>query len=179
MDTINRGNAAEGAVLAALVAADLPVLLPFGQGLGFDLAAAVPPRGDVIRIQVKCGRVRKGCVLFNACSTDHGRGRQPYRGRADVIAVYVRELSRVFVVPVEECPTYVGTLRLEATRNNQMAGVRFATDYTFDAWLRSLEEDPATSDRVDSCPPLWSALAAAKPSVTYSVHASRLLSPMR
>jgi hypothetical protein len=43
VQTIHRGNAAEAAVLAALLAADIPALIPFGQGLPFDLAAVIPP----------------------------------------------------------------------------------------------------------------------------------------
>lgn len=66
----------------------------------------------------------------------------PYVDRADVIAVYVRELGRVFILPVTDCPNYVGSLRLEPALNNQRVGVRFAEDYTLEAWLRRLEHDP-------------------------------------
>jgi hypothetical protein len=131
--TITQGNAAEAAVLHALVDAGLGALVPFGGGLPFDLAA-VRADGQIVRLQVKSGRVRSGCVLFNSCSTDHGRGRIDYRGRADLLAVHVSALSRVFVVPVEECPRYVGILRLTEPRNNQRQGIRFAEDYAFEDW---------------------------------------------
>ena len=134
MNTIARGNAAEAAVLQAFVAAGVGVLIPFGHGLSFDLAA-VMPAGNILRVQVKCGRVRNRCVVFNAASTDHGRGRLDYRGRADVLAVYVASISSVFVVPVDDCPTYTGFLRLDPPRNNQRRGVRFADDYAFERWL--------------------------------------------
>ena len=138
MDTISRGNAAEAAVLDALVRADIPVLIPFGDGLCFDLAAIKPSDGAVLRLQVKSGRVRHGCVEFNACSTDHGRGRQHYRGRADLIAVHVPVIERIFVVPVDDCPSFRGYLRLVAPRNNQRRGVRPAERYAFEAWVRSI-----------------------------------------
>jgi hypothetical protein len=89
------------------------------------------------RVQVKSGRVRKGCVEFNSCSTDHGRGRQHYKGRADVIAVYVASLRRLFMVPVDDCPSFRGYLRLDAPRNNQRRRVRRAEDYSFEAWAGS------------------------------------------
>ncbi len=144
MHTIHRGNAAEAAVLAALLAADIPALVPFGHGLAFDLVAMIPPDGHIIRIQVKSGRVRDGCVVFNACSTDHGSGRQDYRGRADCIAVHVPVLlPRLFVLPVDDCPSFAGRLRLEPPRNNQRRGIRFADDYTFDCWVRELSENCA------------------------------------
>jgi PD-(D/E)XK endonuclease len=112
------------------------VLVPFGSGQPFDLAA-VMPGGDILRVQVKSGRVRNGCVMFNTASTDHGRGRLDYRGRADVLAVHVASISRVFMVPVDECPGYVCALRLDPPRNNQRRGVRLAEDYAFGRWLES------------------------------------------
>ena len=137
MSTIAKGNAAEGAVLRALTAADMHVLIPFGDGLSFDLAA-VAPDGTILRLQVKSGRVRKGCVEFNASGTDHGRGRLHYRGRADVMAVYEPSLDRVFIVPVDDCPSFKGYLRLDAPRNHQRRRVRLAEDYSLEAWVESL-----------------------------------------
>ncbi len=84
MSTITRGNAAECAVLKALVDADMPAFLPLGEGSPFDIVAVMPSDGSVVRIQVRSGRVRNNCVLFNTCSTDHGHGRRPYHGVADV-----------------------------------------------------------------------------------------------
>jgi hypothetical protein len=136
VNTIARGNAAEAAVLQAFAAAGVSVLIPFGSGLSFDLAV-VMPGGAILRVQVKCGRVRNGCVEFNAASTDHGRGRLDYRGRADVLAVHVASISRVFMVPVDEWPVYACFLRLDAPRNNQRRGVRSAEDYAFEQWLES------------------------------------------
>jgi hypothetical protein len=137
MSTVLQGNAAEAAVLRVFAAAGFYVLLPFGGGLPFDLGVALPG-GEILRIQVKTGRVRHGCVEFNSASTDHGRGQQHYRGRADLIAVYVPELRQVFILPVDDCPTSRGFLRLEAARNNQRRGVRRAEDYSFDAWASSV-----------------------------------------
>ena len=136
MDTIARGNASEAAVLHAFILAGIRVFLPFGSGESFDLAADMPT-GEILRIQVKTGWVRKGCIEFKASSTDHGHGQRSYRGRADVLAVYVPALARVFMVPVEDCPVYTGYLRLDPPRNNQRRRVRFAEDYSFERWLAS------------------------------------------
>jgi hypothetical protein len=139
VDTIHRGNDAEAAVLHKLTSADIHVLVPFGGGLAFDLGVVLPPDGRFVRIQVKSGRVRKGCVEFNTCSTDHGSGPQTYVGRPDVIAVHVSHLDRVFIVPVGECPPSTGFLRLDQARNNQRRRIRFAADYSFEEWIRRLE----------------------------------------
>jgi hypothetical protein len=137
MDTIAQGNAAEAAVLHALTLAGVQVLVPFGDGLSFDLGAVVPGADEILRIQVKSGRFRNGCVLFNTCGSDHGTGRKDYRDRADFIAVWVRQTDSVYVIPVDECPGYVCTLRLEPPRNNQRLRIRLARDYTVAAWVGS------------------------------------------
>jgi hypothetical protein len=140
VDTISRGNAAEAAVLHALIRGGINVLIPFGSGCSFDLAAILPPNGEISRIQVKSGRVRGGCVVFNTCNTDHGQGRLSDRGLADFIAVEVPEIGRLFIVPVDDCPSFTAMLRLEPPRNNQRVDVRFADDHDLADWLRSLSK---------------------------------------
>jgi hypothetical protein len=155
MNTISRGNAAEAAALCAFAEAGLHVLVPFGDGLPFDLAVVMPDGETLVRVQVKSGRVRGSCVVFNACNTDHGSGRSAYTGKADVIMVHVAELRELFVVPVSDCPAYAGSLRLEEPRNNQRIGIRFAQDYSFRSWLQSggakataaVKPTPSTSSR--------------------------------
>jgi hypothetical protein len=85
-------------------------------------------------------------VVFNAASTDHGRGSLDYRG-----PVYVPALSRVFVVPVDDCPVYTGFLRLDPPRNNQRRGVRFADDYAFERWLESYSQCGAAIEPAERC----------------------------
>ena len=125
-------------MLHRLIRAEIPVYLPFGGGSPIDLLALVPPDGRLVRMQVKSGRVRQGCVRFNTCSTDHGAGRQSYQGRADVIAVYVHESDSVYVVPVTDCPSFQGMLRMVPPRNNQRQRIRFAADYSFENWVSLL-----------------------------------------
>ena len=139
MRTITRGNAPEAAVLKALREAGLHAFVPFGGGVPVDLIASTDD-AELYRLQVKSGRLRNGCVMFNTCSTDHGSGRRDYRGRADFIAAYVAELDRVFVVPVNDCPSYVCTLRVRGTRNNQRRRVRFADDYALESWAAAISE---------------------------------------
>jgi hypothetical protein len=136
VSTILRGNAAEAAVLNAPVMADLLVLVPWGEGSPYDLM--VDSGREVIKVQVKCGRIRDDCIAFNTCGTDHGRGRQDYIGKADVFGVHAPQLDRVYVVPVEECARYVARLRLVPSCNNQQRGVRYAGDYAIEDWARSL-----------------------------------------
>ena len=51
-----------------------------------------------------------------------------------MIAVHVAESDQVFILPVEDCPRSDAYLRLDAAKNNQRRGIRFAVDYGFDRW---------------------------------------------
>lgn len=136
MDTVRRGNAAEAAVLSALIRVGVSVYLPFGDGSSCDLV--VDAAGLLLRVQVKCGRIRGGCIEFNSSSTDHGRGQRDYVGRADVFGVHAHQLDRVYVVPVSDCGRYRGYLRRAPALNNQRTGVRYAEDYAVERWAAAL-----------------------------------------
>jgi hypothetical protein len=133
MGSAARGNAAEAAVLHALVKRGLDVFVPFGSGHPFDLAAYVAACG-FLRIQCKRAWLVKGCLTFNSRSTDHGRGPQSYVGLADLFGVYFPPDDAVFLIPVEEVPGFAGRLRLEPTRNNQRKGIRLAADFEIGTW---------------------------------------------
>jgi hypothetical protein len=127
-----RGTAGEAAVLNALVRRGLDVCIPFGEGQPYDLVIDLSGVAFV-RVQCKMAWQRPGCLVFNARTTDHGRGRLSYLGRADVFGVYFPPNDSVYLVPVGAMNTE-GRLRLEPTRNNQQRGVRFATDFLVDRW---------------------------------------------
>lgn len=84
------------------------------------------------RVQCKTGRVRKGALVFNCKSTDHGRGPGTYLGLADLFGVYCPTTDSVYLVPVRDVPTSYAYLRIEAPRNNQQSGIRYAADYDID-----------------------------------------------
>jgi hypothetical protein len=133
MNSATKGNAAEAAVLAALVRRGYKVLLPFGDGHSYDLAVDLGGTG-VLRVQCKTAWPVSGCLSFNCRSTDHGRGRQPYFGLADVFGVYFPPNDSVYLVPLDDVAGFNGRLRLEPTRNNQRRGIRMATDFEIDRW---------------------------------------------
>ena len=135
MNTLWRGNAAEAAVMSALVGRGYRVLVPFGDGHPYDLA--VDADGVLVRVQCKSGWRRGGCVIFNSRSTDHGAGPRPYTGRADVFGVYYRETETVYAVPVTDVAAHEGRLRIEPALNNQTRGTRLAADYELDRWFPS------------------------------------------
>ncbi len=133
MDTIANGNATEAVILSALVARDVPVLLPFGEGQPYDLLAEPAP-GRFLRVQCKASRSTGDCIVFNCRATDHGRGRRSYEGLADVFGVYSEVTDHVYLVPVGDLPGFEGRLRFNPARNNQRRGARFASRYEIDRW---------------------------------------------
>ena len=88
-----------------------------------------------LRVQCKTAWLSSGCLLFNAYATDHGRGQQSYKGRADLFGVYLPNTQAVYLIPVDQVPS-AARLRLEPTRNRQRARVRFAADFEFAQWTR-------------------------------------------
>ena len=135
MDTLHRGSFVESVVLREFVRHQYPVLMPFGEGLPYDLVVDLGS-GRFLRIQCKSARLRAGCLVFNSCSTDHGGGRRPYLGLADVFGVVGPHADTVFLVPVTECAGFVTTLRINEARNKQKVKVRYARDYELAGWSR-------------------------------------------
>jgi hypothetical protein len=127
------GNAGEAMVLAALVQQGFQVLLPFGEGQPYDLVVDLDGV-SFLRVQCKTSRLQMGCLVFNPHTTDHGRGRKSYVGRADIFGVYFPPKESVYLVPIDAVTNFSGRLRLEPPRNNQRRRIRFATDFEIGRW---------------------------------------------
>ena len=127
MTTKDKGNRAEGAVMAALIKKGKQVLLPIGENQRYDLVVD-EGEGRFIRIQCKCGHLNssRSVLIFRACSIHghRGRGTKDYRGEADS-----SELDKVYLVPVSAVAKTCGNLRLTPSKNNQTKGILVATQY--------------------------------------------------
>jgi len=134
------GNATEAMVLSAFAQRGFHVLIPFGDGHPFDLAIHLTGT-EFLRVQCKTAWPKGGCLIFNARSTDHGRGPQSYVGLADIFGVYFPPKQTVYLVPIDGVANYEGRLRVEPARNNQRRGIRMAADFGIDRWsAESLDE---------------------------------------
>jgi hypothetical protein len=123
----------EAMVLSAFEQRGFDVLIPFGDGHPYDLAVHL--KGiEFLRVQCKTARPHGGCLVFNARSTDHGRGPRSYVGLADIFGVYFPPRQAVYLVPIDGVANFEGRLRLEPTRNNQRRGIRMAADFGIDRW---------------------------------------------
>jgi hypothetical protein len=99
----------------------------------YDLVLHVPDN-VFLRIQCKTAWQSGGCLIFNAHTTDHGRGPQSYVGLAEIFGVYFSPRQSVYLVPVDVVGGNEGRLRLEPTRNNRRRRVRLAAEYEIERW---------------------------------------------
>jgi hypothetical protein len=127
------GDRSTVAVILGLQAAGFTVLIPFGENARYDLA--IDEGGRLARVQCKTGRLRRGVILFNACSTYQHHARptaasRHYQGQIEYFAVYCPQTGGVYVVPIEDAPvTSNATLRVEPARNGQGKRIRPAAMY--------------------------------------------------
>jgi hypothetical protein len=134
MKTATRGNAAEARVLTEFVSLGFDVLVPFGGGQPYDLGVHLTGT-RFLRVQCKTAwLIERGCLAFNCRSTDHGRGRIPYDGLADLFAVHLPSTDSVYLIPVDAVPGHIGRMRLVPAKNNQRRGIRFAADFAIERW---------------------------------------------
>jgi hypothetical protein len=137
METREKGNLTESKILAAFVEASYLVLLPFGDGHKYDL---VIDKGLCLqRVQCKTGRVRNGCLMFNACSfSGNGATRRDYKDVADLFAVLNPQTGDVYIIPVEEVGHTVASLRLNPPLNRQSKGIRWAKSFLLSSYSQTL-----------------------------------------
>ena len=111
--------------MAALTATGRRILVPFGQER-YDLAYV--DNGRLVRVQVKCGRMRDGALTFVAHSVDRGSARD-YRDDADFFAIYCHDRSEIYLVPVDDVPPRGAHLRIVPPKNGQQQKIRWAEPY--------------------------------------------------
>ena len=126
MNTKDKGDISEAMVLARLLQLGKKVAIPFGENHRYDLL--IDDGGVFTRVRCKTARIRKGCVVFNARSTN-ARISMNYRGEADLFIAYCPQIEKFYQVDVALAAAAFVTLRLEPTKNNQEAGVKYARDH--------------------------------------------------
>lgn len=147
--TLTRGLLSELAFAQRCIELGLEVVQPMGVER-YDLGVIVA--GVFQRVQVKTGRMARGCVEFNTKSNAEGVGRPvDYEGVVDAIGVYAPHLRQSYWVPIGDCQRSVGRLRVEPTRNNVAKGVRWADEYRLDRFVAQVAAArPTTLARLDA-----------------------------
>lgn len=129
----DKGDRSTLAIMMALRELGYGMYVPFGENTRIDLV--LEDGDDLIRVQCKTGRLRRGAVRFSMCSTyahhrNPARSQRDYLGEVDAFAVYCPETGGVYLIPIEQIPLRtLGSLRVDPPRNNQRERIRFAADY--------------------------------------------------
>ena len=110
------------------------VLTPYGKNHRYDLMIE-DADGQVWRIQCKTGWLDEAQTIIRfatASSYNHTasqKGWRHYRGQIDYFAVYVEQLEKIYLIPVDDVGITQTMLRLTPTKNRQEKNVRWVKDY--------------------------------------------------
>ena len=132
--TQKTGDISEQAAITRLLQCGYIVLTPYGQMHRYDLVIE-DADGKFWRVQVKTGWLNEdhSIIRFATASsmnyTVKNKGWRNYRGQCEYFAVYVEDLNKVYLLPVDDVGTSLATLRLVPSKNHQEKHVRWAKDY--------------------------------------------------
>jgi hypothetical protein len=140
-----KGAAAEAAITAAVIQLGLTVLRPLCEGRRYDLIVDLEPA--LLRVQCKLARRERGVLsvrLQTSRHTPHGYVYTSYSAsEIDAVVAYSSDLDRSFLLPIAEVAGMRGVhLRLNAPRNNQARGVKWARDYELEPMIQKLQSAP-------------------------------------
>jgi len=138
--TSARGIVSELKVATAYVEAGFAVSMPIGGSVSYDLIVDTGQR--LLKVQVKTGRLRNGCVIIpmQRFSGHSGKPQSYLRGEIDLFAVYCPGNAKIYVWQFGENPTQ-GYLRFSETKNNQQQKIRWAKDYEFEKHVDDLRQE--------------------------------------
>lgn len=125
-NTTKIGNTTVAKVLGALAGRDKIVLMPFGEGLRYDLV--LDEKGTFVRVQCKTGKLKKGCVVFKNYSVT-GAGSRRYDDSVDAYGIYCPQNGKCYFISAKECAGYQTALRVEPAKNGMKKNIRHAERY--------------------------------------------------
>ena len=135
----NKGNLSELKVMTAYVEAGFIVSVPFGGGAPYDLIVDAGSR--LLKVQVKTGRLRNGCVIFPMQRfSGHQKGRRYEPIEFDLFAVYCPDNNAIYAIDFDKSRSE-GRLRCAETRNNQQEKIRWANEFDFIKHVEKLREE--------------------------------------
>ena len=124
-----RGELSEAKVLARLLELNFQVLLPWEDSSPYDVVYVKDDK--FVRAQIKTGLLKNNAIRFKThIWNPFKKKKSTYIGKVDEFLVYSPDTDLVYRIPIEECGTNQGFLRLTETRNNQKMKIKLSKDYT-------------------------------------------------
>jgi hypothetical protein len=133
LESHEKGDATEAAVVAELKRRAIPVARPFGDNQRYD-AVAETSGGDLLKIQIKTGWLADGKVHFHGKSqhtNSTGNVYERYDGDVDYFVVYSDDLDELYLIDESEFETKMA-LRVDPPKQSD-SSINWAEDYRFDA----------------------------------------------
>lgn len=137
MNSKTKGDISEAKALFEFQKRGIPVLIPWGDNLRYDMVIEL--NNCFYRIQVKtANEIKNGVVkCYTRSSTNHTTNKHltTYENDVDYFVFYNQILDKVALVPIKEVGNQKTiSLRLEPPKNNQN-NLRYFDDYSFDKIL--------------------------------------------
>ena len=134
------GIIGEQTITLAFLKRGIPVSIPIGDNLPYDLVADVC--GRLVRVQVKSTEriTEDGVMLFETNITNPFKKiRRKYsKAEVDYFGLYCHENGFIGLVDIESCNLYELKIRVESAKNKQSKKVRNMRDYEFDNVIDNL-----------------------------------------
>lgn len=133
-----RGDVSESEVKTRCLKNEISVLEPVTDNEPYDL---VIESDSFIRVQVKTGRIREGCILFQSKSThtnSNGTVNDSYVGDIDLFAVYTPEIDMIHLISIDDIGSSKMRLRVRPPEKSvSMDRINWAKEYEFDKVVKS------------------------------------------
>lgn len=128
MNSKTVGDISVAKILSYLVSKHYTVLIPFGDNNRYDLV--IEDGGKFIRIQCKTAWLKDNVIMFNACSNNSFTSKKRrYDGEIDYFYIYSPDTDKIYCMKIDDIKTNIPSLRLLPPKNNQIKGIKFASDY--------------------------------------------------
>lgn len=130
--TKRKGDISEQKAITKLLELGVEVYTPVGENTRADLI--YQKSDELVRVQVKTGRKKNGCVVFNCAkihsnSTEHRRS--SYQGDVEEFIIYHRDNDQLYIVSIDELPETEMRFRIEESESPYASyhNVNWGKDY--------------------------------------------------
>lgn len=143
LNSKKKGNLTEMQCMAAIMAHNCGVSIPFGDNSRYDFIADID--GQLLKIQVKTASAKdENSIKFSCRSTyvncSGVKNIRYSENEIDYFATYWD--NQCYLISVNEC-SVEKILRFSPPKNRQIKGITFAKDYLLDAQLAKIKEKVA------------------------------------
>jgi len=131
--TKEKGDITTVAIVLALLKQKIPVSVPWGDNLRYDLVIEL--ENKLFKVQCKTARRYGNSIRFNMSSSYSQGSRikenRSYIGDVDYFAIYYALEDETYLIPINDIQhiKYHATLNISKTKNNQYKNIRNSEKY--------------------------------------------------